>query len=861
MPQTKGRPKKGLRGGKNLRNINKKYNEDEENNYDEENDNGEFELASSSSQSVLDKNNNKTSLSDIISNSQKRKSMNFEEDDGFVFRRASQQSTTSSQPSKASLESYQNKLQSDAITPLRKPYQPYVPRSVRAKKEAEEAAQAAQAAQAASLKHQKLKSRMRILSPIKAKKIPIKKKTDLEKEKEEEDPKPKRGRKKSTSNPSAEEKDKIKSPSLFSNNKPNSKKPNLTSTSQTILTKPPSLNLSVLPPLNNNNINVPKLSQSKNIEKDLSVMTTSIDPESTTKVQDPIKKTRKKTIRKPVTTKVTKSKATANKNSSSKKSDKVSETPISLLDTFSLIDDADEDNENNNRSTFKFKKTSNNYKPKIQVFSFDSPEKEPSPEPILKKRKITNSPSTGSKKIVDDNFTIDKQSKSKRNPPREKSADDKNKLNSKTKKGASKNLKRDVIEGNEQIMEEFDPFINALDDPVQEDDTPFVDDIDDIFTEKYTRANLSQSLKSASDGMESAEEVNNNDFDDIRKISEDDDSEYESAEIEKIPLNYSPSKKSTTKIDRTTRRNSQDRRLSLSNRGKRLSSIGNGFVAEPHEDVPEDDFYKHLDNSLPEPHRMRQLLIWSCKRLISKEKKSNEDYKLTESGYNDLSIKIANSIKEEIVKDLVDGKINTSWWVMDDDEDDNKTNGGTGNDLSHELSQSSQNNINKPIIILPNEQNQKNFKSLKMLEKRLAECKREDKTWTDCSEYELTNSSNFKEVKIPKDYNEIIGKDAIINSSENFSKLKAVIDQLYESKENYKSKITDELEDSVDDFTHMIHKLKSVTKALEILSDSKMIEFSSKMRESLDKDINGEYSIDSMKLLKGFARLNPSDKD
>lgn len=861
MPQTKGRPKKGLRGGKNLRNINKKYNEVEENNNDEESGNDDFELVSSSSQSVLDYNNNKTSLSDIISSSQKRKSMNFEEDDGFVFRRASQQSVSSSQPSKASLESYQNKLQSDAITPLRKPYQPYVPRSVRAKKEAEEAQQAA------SLKHQKLKSRMRILSPIKAKKIPVKKKTELEKAKEE-DPKPKRGRKKSTPNPS-EAKEKTNSLSLFSNNKPNSKKPNSTPPNlQSVSTKPPSLNSSVFPPLSNNDLNVPKLSQSKNTEKDPPALVAPISSESaSSKIQDPVKKTRKKAIRKPATTKVTKSKATSNKNSSSKRSDKTFENSISLLDAFSLIDDDDGNNNhngNNGRSTFKFHKTSNNNKPKIQVFSFDSPEKEASPEPISKKRKITESPRVSSKKGVNNNVT-DKSSKSKRNAPREKTADDKNKLKSKNKKGETKNGKREVIESNEQLIEEFDPFINALDDPIQEDDTPFVEDVENIFTEKYTRASLIQSPKSSSDGMESAEEGDNNGVEDIVRVAEDDDSGYESAEIERIPLTYSPSKKTTTNTDRTSRRNSQDRRLSLSNRGKRLSSIGNGFVAEPHEDVPVDDFYKHLDSSLPEPHRMRQLLIWSCKRLISREKKLNEDYKLTESGYSDLSIKIANSIKEEMVKDLVDGKINTSWWVMDDDDEaENKINSGAGSDLSNELSQSSQssqNNINKPIIILPNEQNQKNLKSLKMLEKRLAECKREDKTWTDCSEYELTNGSNFKEIKIPKDYNEIKGKEAIISSNDNFSKLQAVINQLYESKENYKSKITDELEDSVDDFTHMIHKLKSVMRALEILSDSKMIEFSSKMRESLDKDINGEYSIDSMKLLKGLARLNPSDKD
>ena len=79
-----------------------------------------------------------------------------------------------------------------------------------------------------------------------------------------------------------------------------------------------------------------------------------------------------------------------------------------------------------------------------------------------------------------------------------------------------------------------------------------------------------------------------------------------------------------------------NRRSSLGMRGRRASSLidsgasngekplqylkGNGAngspTALPHKEVKATEFYKHIASDLPEPRRMRQLLIWCATRAI-----------------------------------------------------------------------------------------------------------------------------------------------------------------------------------------------------------------------------------------------------
>ena len=67
-------------------------------------------------------------------------------------------------------------------------------------------------------------------------------------------------------------------------------------------------------------------------------------------------------------------------------------------------------------------------------------------------------------------------------------------------------------------------------------------------------------------------------------------------------------------------------------------------------DVPTSDYYKLLDTSLPEPHRMKQLLIWSFKKKLDQEEKLSRSKSKSETTEDQTIINIAKVIKEEVFK-------------------------------------------------------------------------------------------------------------------------------------------------------------------------------------------------------------------
>jgi kinetochore protein Mis13/DSN1 len=64
-----------------------------------------------------------------------------------------------------------------------------------------------------------------------------------------------------------------------------------------------------------------------------------------------------------------------------------------------------------------------------------------------------------------------------------------------------------------------------------------------------------------------------------------------------------------------------NRRSSLGMRGRRASSLidSGASNALPHKEVNAADFYKHIAADLPEPRRMRQLLIWCATRAMGQK--------------------------------------------------------------------------------------------------------------------------------------------------------------------------------------------------------------------------------------------------
>lgn len=257
----------------------------------------------------------------------------------------------------------------------------------------------------------------------------------------------------------------------------------------------------------------------------------------------------------------------------------------------------------------------------------------------------------------------------------------------------------------------------------------------------------------------------------------------------------------------TNRRNqANDRRSSYNNRGKRILSIGNGFVGLPHEDVAAKDYYKLLDTSLPEPHRMKQLLIWCfSKQMNEDEKKHKQPRGRPKSNSNNAEdrtvINIAKVIKEELLQDLRDGQINTSWYYRPDDDEEND------NSI-----------IANKEIVLPNPLNITTKENIALFTKELAKLKREKEQWKklyDKNSNVLKNlngdiDGKFSEKDMPKLKKYVQEKHPEIAKQVLPEKL---IGDISLNHDDLKEKFLDNLEDSIDKlyaFTHQLHKANEV---------------------------------------------------
>ncbi|CAG8502280.1 16423_t:CDS:2 [Funneliformis caledonium] len=174
-----------------------------------------------------------------------------------------------------------------------------------------------------------------------------------------------------------------------------------------------------------------------------------------------------------------------------------------------------------------------------------------------------------------------------------------------------------------------------------------------------------------------------------------------------IPLSETPVIRKNTDIRK------QKRRSSLDKRGKRASSIGNGFVAKPHPDISHEEFYRHIQQDLPGPIKLRQLLSWCGQRALEKQRSKDEN-----------ALKIAKIVEADILNDLMDSKINTSWYHRNNDQD-----------LQVRIKQPHQQNV----------ENRNKFEELKPIFQRL---KTENEEWNNLiNEINSFHSSINKAVK------------------------------------------------------------------------------------------------------------------
>ncbi|KAG0351006.1 hypothetical protein BGZ54_003478 [Gamsiella multidivaricata] len=109
-------------------------------------------------------------------------------------------------------------------------------------------------------------------------------------------------------------------------------------------------------------------------------------------------------------------------------------------------------------------------------------------------------------------------------------------------------------------------------------------------------------------------------------------------------------------INRNKDLRSASRRSSFNLRGKRASSIGNGFVAVPHPSVDPKYFFRHIAAEEPPPVRMRQLMAWCARKSIDSQKSSSQT-----------ALQVAKQIEEEALAMLTAGKFSVSWYTRPTD--------------------------------------------------------------------------------------------------------------------------------------------------------------------------------------------------
>jgi kinetochore protein Mis13/DSN1 len=81
-------------------------------------------------------------------------------------------------------------------------------------------------------------------------------------------------------------------------------------------------------------------------------------------------------------------------------------------------------------------------------------------------------------------------------------------------------------------------------------------------------------------------------------------------------------------------------------------------TAVPHSDVDVSDFYKLIEDDLPEPKRFKQLLTWcASKALIDKPRPTANS-----STIETIVLESARQIQEELIKDFASKSEMSDWW-------------------------------------------------------------------------------------------------------------------------------------------------------------------------------------------------------
>ncbi|CAJ0845852.1 551_t:CDS:2, partial [Entrophospora sp. SA101] len=101
----------------------------------------------------------------------------------------------------------------------------------------------------------------------------------------------------------------------------------------------------------------------------------------------------------------------------------------------------------------------------------------------------------------------------------------------------------------------------------------------------------------------------------------------------------------------------KNRRTSEKRGKRRASSVRDGFLVEPHPDIKTEDFYRHIQPELPNPVRLKQLLMWCAQRTLGTQKHENEKV-----------LNIVKKVQKDVIRDLSENIISTSCECVGNDD-------------------------------------------------------------------------------------------------------------------------------------------------------------------------------------------------
>lgn len=280
----------------------------------------------------------------------------------------------------------------------------------------------------------------------------------------------------------------------------------------------------------------------------------------------------------------------------------------------------------------------------------------------------------------------------------------------------------------------------------------------------------------------------------------------------------------------------EPRRSSYSNRGKRVLSIGNGYVAKPHAEVSASEYYKLLDTAMPEPSQVRQLLVWCLRKKLEKDQEDEEGSSGKTVSESETARGIAKIIKREILDDLVDGAISTSWYSQK----------GKPEPLASKR------------IVRPNPLNESNRENIEIFTRKLRQLQAEKKEWH--ASYDACVAP-LASLNIEKGTDEAALQRHVAGTNRRMADdvvAGHLLGQMQADAGKVKEYVPQRLEESVDRLFHMLYQMEQTVKLVAKVEKERL---QSQVAQVVERFMErGQAGASSKDLLRGISRLDAPRK-